>query len=209
MEDTLLLALPEAADCAVVAGGDAGATVPVAVVRLRDSEPVTGDRMAAGLLTRANSALVAIGQPPLAALEIAVADDDLPVGATGKVLKRRLREKYRDLPARLATAPHAAAADGHAAAGHVRPWGQAVGTLLHIAEAVVDVEPGQVLLDDGFHTDLQMDSLQKIELVTRVERAFAVRFEVEEAAGTDALTDVLDLLTRRGLVAAAPAESGA
>jgi acyl-coenzyme A synthetase/AMP-(fatty) acid ligase/acyl carrier protein len=207
MEDTLLLALPDAADCAVVAGGDAGATVPVAVVRLRDGDPATG--AAAGLLARANSALVAIGQPPLAALEIAVTDEDLPVGATGKVLKRRLREKYRDLPARLATTPHAAAADGHAAAGHVRPWGQAVGTLLHIAEAVVDAEPGQVLLDDGFHTDLRMDSLQKMELVTRVERAFAVRFEAEEAAATGALADVLDLLTRRGLVAAAPAESGA
>ncbi|WP_394504383.1 AMP-binding protein [Nonomuraea sp. JJY05] len=196
MEDTLLLALPEAADCAVVAGVDAGATVPVAVVRLRDSDPDTG--AAAGLLARANSALVAIGQPPLAALEIAVTDDHLPVGATGKVLKRRLREKYRDLPAHLATAPHAAAA------GHVRPWGQAAETLRQIAEDVVDAEPGQVSLADGFHTDLQMDSLQKIELVTRVERAFAVRFEAEEAAGTEALADVLDLLARRGVVAAAP-----
>ncbi|MFI7230457.1 AMP-binding protein [Nonomuraea angiospora] len=213
MEDTVLLALPEVADCAVVAGDDAGAIVPVAVVRLRDDDPASGPDSdldtgpdagpdtgpAAGLLGRANSALVAIGQPPLAALEIAVTDDDLPVGATGKVLKRRLREKYRDLAAHLATAPHAAAA------GHVRPWGQVVETLRHLTEDVLDAEPGQVSMADGFHTDLQMDSLQKIELVTRVERAFAVRFEAEEAAGIEALADVLDLLTRRGVVAAAPA----
>ncbi|NUU26240.1 MAG: AMP-binding protein [Streptomycetaceae bacterium] len=217
MEDTLLLALPEAADCAVVAGLDAGATVPVAVVRLRDGDAATGDRTAdatitdadpAGLLARANTALAAIGQPPLAALEIAVVDDDLPVGATGKVLKRRLREKYRDLPAHLATAPCAAAADDRAAAARVRSRGQAGETLRRIAEEVLDAEPGQVSLTDGLHTDLQMDSLQKIELITRVERAFAVRFEAEEAAGTDALGDILDLLTRRGLVVAAPSDSG-
>lgn len=209
MEDTLLLALPEAADCAVVAGGDAGASVPVAVVRLRDGgDAGTGDQVgtdpAAGLLARANTALAAIGQPPLAALEIAVTDDDLPVGATGKVLKRRLREKYRDLPAHLATAPHAAAADGRAEAARGGSREQAVETLRRIAEDVLDAEPGQVSLADGFHTDLQMDSLQKIEFVTRVERAFAVRFEAEEAAGTDTLADVLDLLTSRGLLAAAP-----
>ncbi|MDI2125667.1 AMP-binding protein [Yinghuangia seranimata] len=205
MEDTLLLALPEAADCAVVAGGDRGATVPVAVVRLRDGDTAAQthpDR----LLARANSALAAIGQPPLAALEIAVTDDDLPVGATGKVLKRRLREKYRDLPAHLATAPHADAAERLAVAGYGRPRVDVAETLSRIAEDVLEADA--VALSDGFHTELRIDSLQKIEIVTRVERAFDVRFEAEEAAGADSLADLLDLLTRRGPVTAAP-EGGA
>jgi hypothetical protein len=37
------------------------------------------------------------GLPALALLEVATADDDYPVGVTGKVLKRHLRERYSDL----------------------------------------------------------------------------------------------------------------
>ncbi|WP_438306573.1 class I adenylate-forming enzyme family protein (plasmid) [Streptomyces sp. HUAS TT11] len=95
MEEILLLSLPEAADCAVVAGQDGGRTVPVAVVRLYEStqaDPAT-------LLERANSALADKGQPPIALLELAAEDADIPVGPTGKTLKRQLRERYADLPA--------------------------------------------------------------------------------------------------------------
>jgi acyl-coenzyme A synthetase/AMP-(fatty) acid ligase len=98
MEEHLLLALPEVEDCAVVAGSRDGATVPVAMVRLR-----AGQADPAELIERANAALVAAGQPSLAALEIATADNDLPLGPTGKVLKRRLREKYADLGSYAAT----------------------------------------------------------------------------------------------------------
>lgn len=95
MEEILLLSLPEAADCAVVAGQDGGRTVPVAIVRLYEStqaDPAT-------LLERANSALADKGQPSIALLELAAEDADIPVGPTGKTLKRQLRERYADLPA--------------------------------------------------------------------------------------------------------------
>jgi acyl-coenzyme A synthetase/AMP-(fatty) acid ligase len=105
MEEVLLLALDEVADCAVVAGRDGGRTVPVAVVRPHRPGPAPAD-----LLRQANKALADAGQPELAALEIARSDDDLPTGATGKVLKRLLREKYADLPTYLATRPAGAVA---------------------------------------------------------------------------------------------------
>jgi hypothetical protein len=45
------------------------------------------------LLTRANDLLASHGRPPVAAVE-AVDDDSIPVGVTGKVLKRLLRDRY-------------------------------------------------------------------------------------------------------------------
>ncbi|MGW2489844.1 class I adenylate-forming enzyme family protein [Streptomyces sp. NPDC001606] len=98
MEEILLLALEEAADCAVAAGRRAGVPAPVAVVRApADADP-------AELLARANAALREAGQPPLALLETTVDEAAIPTGPTGKVLKRRLREKYADLDAYTASA---------------------------------------------------------------------------------------------------------
>jgi acyl-coenzyme A synthetase/AMP-(fatty) acid ligase len=94
MEEIIMHALPEVADCAVVAGDREGEVVAVAVARLR-----TPGTEAGRLLTSANAALTAAGQPPLDRVEIARSADDFPVGPTGKVLKRRLREKYTTGPA--------------------------------------------------------------------------------------------------------------
>lgn len=104
MEEILLLALPEAADCAVVAGRDGDAVVPVAVVRLHED---TGTPLAT-LLERADAALAENGQPPLALLDLAATDADIPTGPTGKVLKRQLRERYADLRGYLAARDAAA-----------------------------------------------------------------------------------------------------
>lgn len=98
MEEVLLTHLPEITDCAVAAGGSGGSATPVAVVRTsRDVDP--GE-----LLRRANTALHEARQPGLALLEIAGAEADIPVGATGKVLKRKLRDKYADIDAFATTA---------------------------------------------------------------------------------------------------------
>lgn len=95
MEEILLLAAPEVDDCAVVAGRHGGRIVPVAVVRRAGADP-------AELLGRINKALTEAAQPGLAVLDVAERAQDLPIGATGKVLKRRLREKYADLGTYLA-----------------------------------------------------------------------------------------------------------
>lgn len=97
MEEELLSALPEAADCAVVAGRDGDRVVAVGVVRLTGRTPDPAE-----LLRRANAALAAAGQPTLGVLDIARDGDELPVGSTGKVLKYLLRERYADLPGYLA-----------------------------------------------------------------------------------------------------------
>ncbi|WP_233289001.1 class I adenylate-forming enzyme family protein, partial [Kitasatospora sp. MBT63] len=70
-----------------------------------------------GLLARAGKALRAAGQPELALLECA-AEQDLPVGATGKVLKRVLRERYADLAGLPALPGRAFAAAAPASAPH-------------------------------------------------------------------------------------------
>ncbi|GAA3723417.1 class I adenylate-forming enzyme family protein [Salinactinospora qingdaonensis] len=89
MEELLLNEVPEIVDAAVVAGHRQGQQVPVAVV-------TTGDARAEPekLLAKANEVLQGANQPRLALLEIAHTEADFPVGVTGKVLKRQLREKY-------------------------------------------------------------------------------------------------------------------
>lgn len=98
MEDVLLLNLPEIVDCAVIAGRDGDATVPVAVMR-----PRTDGVDPADLLSRANAVLTEVGQPALRLLDTASDTSGIPVGPTGKVLKRQLREKYADLRTYLTT----------------------------------------------------------------------------------------------------------
>ncbi|WP_372405893.1 AMP-binding protein [Streptomyces luteireticuli] len=106
MEEILLMHLAEVRDCAVAAGHLGGTPTPVAVVRT-DGAADPGD-----LLRRANAALAAAGQPALALLEIAEDASGIPVGPTGKVLKRMLREKYADLADYAATGTAAFATAG-------------------------------------------------------------------------------------------------
>lgn len=91
MEEVLLAHMPEIIDCAVVAAPFGGANLPVVIVTL-----TPGKHEAKSILKRANEALRSEKQAELAMLEIARKEGDVPVGATGKVLKRRLRERYRD-----------------------------------------------------------------------------------------------------------------
>ena len=66
--------------------------VPVAVV-ITDDSPAEAGR----LLAEANEALEKAGHPRIAVLDVARTPDDFPVGVTGKVLKRELRDRYSDL----------------------------------------------------------------------------------------------------------------
>ncbi|MET8498005.1 class I adenylate-forming enzyme family protein [Streptomyces microflavus] len=103
MEEELLLAVEELADCSVVAAKDRGRTVAAAIVTLRQ------ETTAEDLLRRANAALDRAGQPRLALLEIAPTPEAIPLGPTGKVLKRQLRDKYAALETYRPTDPKAVA----------------------------------------------------------------------------------------------------
>ena len=94
MEEVILSEVSEIADCAVVAGSLDGETVAVGLVR-----PTSEGAEPQPLLDAASAALRAAGLPGLSLLELARTDGDYPVGVTGKVLKRRLRERYADLSA--------------------------------------------------------------------------------------------------------------
>ena len=93
MEEVLLSEISTISDCAVVAGRVGDQIVPVAVVISRDPSADVE-----GLLVMANSVLEkAGGHPRIAVLDVALTPEDFPVGVTGKVLKRELRERYSDL----------------------------------------------------------------------------------------------------------------
>lgn len=93
MEELILAGLPEVGEAAVVAVEHDGQPVAVAVVR-PDTGVVEIDPVL--LLDRVNKLLAGAGQPTVTLLEVARTEADLPVGYTGKVLKRQLRERYAD-----------------------------------------------------------------------------------------------------------------
>ena len=92
MEEILLAHVPEIVDCAIVAAPNADAESPVAIVLLRG-----GSAEAHELMQRANRILREKMQPELEFLDIAKDPQDVPLGPTGKVLKRVLRERYKNL----------------------------------------------------------------------------------------------------------------
>ena len=92
MEEVLLSEISTIDDCAVVAGRHGDEIVPVAVI-VTDESPTEAGR----LLAEANDILAKAGHPRIAVLDVAVTAEDFPVGVTGKVLKRELRDRYRDL----------------------------------------------------------------------------------------------------------------
>lgn len=107
--EEVVLNTTQALDAAVVAVADPqqpGKSCPAAVVYHADGT----ERRAADLLAVCNTALDRAGLPRLAALVVAGAREDLPVGVTGKVLKRVLRERHHDVLSRPASDTVATAA---------------------------------------------------------------------------------------------------
>lgn len=91
-EEAVLMAT-QAFDAAVVGVDDPkaeGFAKPIAVVLFKDT-PMTADEV----LTCCNTILTRRGMTRLAAVVVASDRDDLPVGVTGKVLKRVLRDRHR------------------------------------------------------------------------------------------------------------------
>ena len=88
-EERLLTGVGAISDVAVVGrpDGDSGYASAVAFVRLRPGFKASQEE----LLAEANAALLAKEMPPLAELRL-VGFDDVPLGTTGKVLKRKLRD---------------------------------------------------------------------------------------------------------------------
>jgi acyl-CoA synthetase (AMP-forming)/AMP-acid ligase II len=66
---------------------------PIAVVLFKDVTLPTVEE----LLARCNAELDDAGLSPISALVVAADRDELPVGVTGKVLKRLLRERHHHL----------------------------------------------------------------------------------------------------------------
>jgi long-chain acyl-CoA synthetase len=94
--EEVVLVATGAFDCAVVAVDDPdapGHSAPAGVVLFADGEHPSADE----LLAACNEALTGAGLTALRALVVAGDRDGLPVGVTGKVLKRLLRERHADV----------------------------------------------------------------------------------------------------------------
>ncbi|MFC4852920.1 class I adenylate-forming enzyme family protein [Actinophytocola glycyrrhizae] len=93
--EEIVLSETGAFDAAVVAVDDpfaVGRSRPVAVVLFKGGGPTPQD-----VLARCNRVLALAGMALLAAVVVAESRADLPVGVTGKVLKRVLRDRHRHL----------------------------------------------------------------------------------------------------------------
>jgi acyl carrier protein len=70
--------------------------------------------------------------------------------------------------------------------------------LRDIVASTADLDADEVTSDALFYDDLFVDSLQKLEIVVQIERAFGVKLTDHEAVGVRRLTDALELLRAKG-----------
>jgi acyl carrier protein len=80
---------------------------------------------------------------------------------------------------------------------HSRPEPATI-RLRGIVAAAIGATVDEVAADAAFYDDLMADSLQKLEIVVQIERAFTVRFSNEEAAALHSVDDALALLHAKG-----------
>jgi acyl carrier protein len=50
---------------------------------------------------------------------------------------------------------------------------------------------------DQFTSDLEIDSLSIVEIMTNVEKEFGLAFEDDEVDGVESVQDILDIIQRR------------
>jgi acyl-coenzyme A synthetase/AMP-(fatty) acid ligase len=96
LEEVIFKACRFVIDCAVVGAVDPVDPTefePIAVLRVIDSVTITADE----LLTRINKALRKAGRHEIAALVVASDNLQIPLGVTGKVLKREVRSAFTNL----------------------------------------------------------------------------------------------------------------
>jgi acyl carrier protein len=76
--------------------------------------------------------------------------------------------------------------------------------LCDLVALVLDVESSEVHTDALFYEDLGMDSLQKTEIMARIYQEFGAELTAEEAGSARSVTDLIGLLSRRGVAGVGP-----
>ena len=61
------------------------------------------------------------------------------------------------------------------------------------AMEIFELERDEVAQDASFESDLGVDSLQKLEFITQLERRFGMRYTAAEGSRMDSLSDAFNL----------------
>ena len=65
---------------------------------------------------------------------------------------------------------------------------------------ILEIHVADVGIDTSFYTELEMDSLRKVEFIVTLERACGGEFSPAEAAAIDSVKDAMQMLRDRNLV---------
>jgi acyl carrier protein len=64
--------------------------------------------------------------------------------------------------------------------------------IVEIFAEVLEVEPGEIDPADRFHDDLDGESLQKLEVIVRLEKKFGVRFTLVQTESLESAAEFAD-----------------
>lgn len=76
----------------------------------------------------------------------------------------------------------------------------AVDWLKSLLTAILEIEDGGVGVESLFYDDLELDSLQKIDFFTRVERRFDTKLDPGDVVVMRSIADTVTMLQGKGAV---------
>ena len=75
--------------------------------------------------------------------------------------------------------------------------GEIFAFLKDVMEREFDISPEEIRLESDFVEDLDMDSIDAVDLAVAVEEELGVQFETDDLTGLQVMRDVVDLIERK------------
>jgi acyl carrier protein len=68
--------------------------------------------------------------------------------------------------------------------------------VIAVTARVLQIDPGEIKLEDAFTTDLGAESVQSVELVAMFEEEFGIEMDEDAAMAVDHVGDAVEFITR-------------